>query len=113
MRAARRAASRCTAVQRAAARAKRATLPQGADGRARRAQPAAGSAASHDRALRHRTALEVKQRGRWTSDGSMRRYEAHARLQQEELKLPAAHVSAVVASHANADGTIDVHVNTS
>merc|ERR1719240_427411 len=29
----------------------------------------------------------------------------------KDLKLPAAHVSAVVASHANADGTIDVHVN--
>mmetsp|Transcript_39037 Transcript_39037/g.101052 ORF Transcript_39037/g.101052 Transcript_39037/m.101052 type:complete len:179 (+) Transcript_39037:3-539(+) len=40
---------------------------------------------SHDR--RHKLRfLEVKQRGRWVGDSSMRRYEAHARVQQEEGK---------------------------
>jgi len=41
---------------------------------------------SHDRRLRHRSLQEVQQRGRWMTTGSLHRYEAHARLQQEELK---------------------------
>ena len=44
---------------------------------------------SHDRAFRHRTAQEIKSRGTWASDSSVARYEAHARLQQVEARLPA------------------------
>ena len=48
------------------------------------------SGPSHDRALHLRSALAVKQRGRWASDSSVRRYEAHARINQEfhSLKAP-------------------------
>ena len=45
---------------------------------------------SHDRRSRTRSLAEVKQRGRWASDTSVRRYEAHARLQQEEASLTVA-----------------------
>ena len=38
---------------------------------------------SHDRLHHLRSALEVKQRGRWASDSSTRRYEAHGRVNQE------------------------------
>ena len=37
---------------------------------------------SHDRAFRLRGVAEIKARGGWRSDNSLRRYEAHARLQQ-------------------------------
>ena len=43
---------------------------------------------SHDRCHRLRSLPEVKQRGRWASDSSVRRYEAHARISQEFFKLP-------------------------
>lgn len=46
------------------------------------------SGPSHDRFHHLRTALEVKQRGRWASDASVRRYEAHARINQEFHCLP-------------------------
>jgi len=41
---------------------------------------------SHERRHKLRLLAEVKQRGRWVGDSSMRRYEAHARVQQEEGK---------------------------
>ena len=41
---------------------------------------------SHDRRNGARSIPEIRQRGRWTADSSLRRYEAHARLQQEELR---------------------------
>ena len=44
---------------------------------------------SHDRREKLRSLPEVRQRGRWLTEQSLRRYEAHARLQQEELKEPA------------------------
>ena len=44
---------------------------------------------SEDRRDKLRTPLAVKQRGRWESEASMRRYEAAARLQKEEGRLPA------------------------
>ena len=43
--------------------------------------------ASFDRAHGHRTLKEVKKRGRWAADSSVRRYERATRLQAEELKL--------------------------
>ena len=42
---------------------------------------------SHDRLLKRRSVAEVKRRGRWSSDATMRRYEAHARVQQEEARM--------------------------
>ena len=45
---------------------------------------------SHDRAMQIRTLPEVKQRGAWASDASVKRYEGHARLQQVEARLPQA-----------------------
>jgi hypothetical protein len=39
---------------------------------------------SHDRREKLRTMEEVKRRGRWESDRSLKRYEAHAKVQQEE-----------------------------
>jgi len=48
------------------------------------------SGPSHDRFHQLRSALEVKQRGRWQSDHSVRRYEAHARINQEFHLLPKA-----------------------
>jgi len=41
---------------------------------------------SHDRRRKFRSLVEVKQRGRWVGDSSMRCYEAHTRVQQEEGK---------------------------
>ncbi|CAE8638556.1 unnamed protein product, partial [Polarella glacialis] len=46
------------------------------------------SGPSHDRLMKYRSAAEVKTRGRWASDSAARRYEAHARVQQEFLWLP-------------------------
>ena len=43
---------------------------------------------SHDRLHHLRSALEVKQRGRWAADSSVRRYEAHGRVSQEFYLLP-------------------------
>ena len=44
---------------------------------------------SRDRAKNYRSVDEVRQRGRWATMTTLRRYEAHARLQAEENKLPA------------------------
>ena len=44
---------------------------------------------SHDRRENYRSLAAVKQRGRWVTDSSLRRYEAHARLQKEEAQIPA------------------------
>ncbi|CAK0796239.1 unnamed protein product, partial [Prorocentrum cordatum] len=45
---------------------------------------------SHDRLCRHWSLAEIKGRGRWASDYSMKRHEAHALLQQELAELDAA-----------------------
>ncbi|CAK0788060.1 unnamed protein product [Prorocentrum cordatum] len=42
---------------------------------------------SHDRLKRYRSMGEIKRRGRWASDYTMKRYEAHA-LAQQELAAP-------------------------
>ena len=42
---------------------------------------------SHDRRKKYRGLAEVKKRGRWISDKSMARYEAHARVVQEFQKF--------------------------
>ena len=44
--------------------------------------------ASHDLLTRRRTLLEVKFRGRWSSDTSLKRYAKATRLQKEMEKLP-------------------------
>ena len=44
--------------------------------------------ASHDVLSRRRSLLEVKQRGRWSSDASLKRYVKEARLQSELNKVP-------------------------
>jgi hypothetical protein len=44
--------------------------------------------ATHDILTRRRTVLEVKQRGRWGSDTSLKRYIKLARLQTELAKVP-------------------------
>ena len=41
---------------------------------------------SHDRRWGYRPMLEVKQRGRWSSDASLRRHEAAARIHREESR---------------------------
>lgn len=46
--------------------------------------------ASHDVLSRRRSMLEVKQRGRWSSDTSLKRYVKEARLQTELSKVPTA-----------------------
>ena len=46
------------------------------------------SGPSHDLLIKARTTLEVKLRGRWASDASVKRYEAHARVGQEFQALP-------------------------
>ena len=46
------------------------------------------SGPSWDRLMKLRSSLEVKDRGRWASDGARRRYEAHARVAQDFAKLP-------------------------
>ena len=46
------------------------------------------SGPSHDRLHNLRSALAVKMRGRWQSDSSVKRYEAHARLHQQFQQLP-------------------------
>ncbi|CAK0898069.1 unnamed protein product, partial [Prorocentrum cordatum] len=43
---------------------------------------------SHDRLKRYRSMDEIKRRGRWASDYTMKRYEAHALVQQELAALP-------------------------
>ena len=45
--------------------------------------------ATHDVLSRRRSMLEVKQRGRWAVDASLRRYVKQARMQSELSKLPA------------------------
>lgn len=40
---------------------------------------------SEDRRANVRSALQIKQRDRWASDTSVKRYEAHARIQQQEI----------------------------
>ena len=42
---------------------------------------------SHDLLHKRRPALETKHRGRWRSEQAMRRYEAHARVEQEFQRL--------------------------
>ncbi|OLP82160.1 Homogentisate 1,2-dioxygenase [Symbiodinium microadriaticum] len=54
------------------------------EGLARHAGP------SHDRLRQYRSLTEIKLRGRWESDKSVKRYEAHARVNQEFQKLPRA-----------------------
>lgn len=44
--------------------------------------------ATHDVLARRRPILEVKQRGRWSSDSSLKRYVKEARLQAELSKVP-------------------------
>jgi len=44
------------------------------------------SGASLDRQGNHRSLLEVKQRGDWAADSSVKRYERHARLQHSALR---------------------------
>eukprot|EP00969_Alexandrium_andersonii_P103968 4587497-Alexandrium_andersonii.AAC.1 len=46
--------------------------------------------ASWDRLRRVRTLQEVKQRGQWSADASVRRYEAAAKVQAQELAVPQA-----------------------
>lgn len=46
------------------------------------------SGPSHDLLTRARSMLEVKMRGRWAADSSVKRYEAHARVGQEFQALP-------------------------
>ncbi|CAK9056858.1 unnamed protein product [Durusdinium trenchii] len=46
------------------------------------------SGPSHDRMTKARSLGDIKKRGRWLSDSSVRRYEAAARLNQEFQKLP-------------------------
>ena len=56
---------------------------------------------SHDRAMGLRTLAEIKTRGTWTSDASLKRDEAHARLQQVEARLePATQIAARAAPSA-------------
>ena len=43
--------------------------------------------ASHDAAARLRSIAEIKRRGRWASDNSVRRYEKRTWLQSEEVKV--------------------------
>ena len=43
--------------------------------------------ASHDAAARLRSIAEIKRRGRWASDSSVRRYEKRTWLQSEEVKV--------------------------
>lgn len=46
------------------------------------------SGPSHDRLHKLRSTLEVKLRGRWESDSSVKRYEAHSKLALEFQNLP-------------------------
>jgi integrase len=46
------------------------------------------SGPSYDRLTKSRSLQDVKKRGRWSADSSVRRYEAHARLAQEFQRLP-------------------------
>ncbi|CAJ1329097.1 unnamed protein product [Effrenium voratum] len=46
------------------------------------------SGPSHDRLHKLRTSLEVKLRGRWEADSSVKFYEAHSKLGQEFQQLP-------------------------
>ena len=48
------------------------------------------SGPSYDRCHRLRSLLEIKARGRWAADSSLRRYEQHGRLNQEFHRLPQA-----------------------
>ena len=44
---------------------------------------------SHHRLYKYRSLEEVKRRGRWESDKSVKRYEAHAKINQEWHRIPA------------------------
>eukprot|EP00974_Lingulodinium_polyedra_P015541 1505344-Lingulodinium_polyedra.AAC.1 len=55
---------------------------------------------SHDRLHDLRTRGAVKDRGRWASDSSLRRYEAHARVQQVMQKLTPAQRKEALESEA-------------
>ena len=44
---------------------------------------------SHDLGCQYRDMLSIKQRGRWKSDASLRRYQKHSRVQAELNKLTA------------------------
>ncbi len=46
------------------------------------------SGASTDFALKHRTLAEIKLRGRWRGDQSLRRYEKGGRLAEQLNRLP-------------------------
>lgn len=46
------------------------------------------SGPSHDRLMRFRSLEEVKKKGRWGSDSSVKRYEAHALVNQHFQRLP-------------------------
>ena len=48
------------------------------------------SGPSFDRCHRLRSLMEIKARGRWAADASLRRYEQHGRLNQEYHRLPLA-----------------------
>ena len=48
------------------------------------------SGPSYDRCHRLRSLMEIKARGRWAADSSLRRYEQHGRLNQEYHRLPLA-----------------------
>ena len=48
------------------------------------------SGPSFDRCHRLRSLMEIKARGRWAADASLRRYEQHGRLNQEYHRLPQA-----------------------
>ena len=66
--------------------------PEGPPGRpgsppGRPGSPPGRPGPSHDMSMSLRTPLEIMRRGRWSSVSSMKRYEAHARLQQELAKL--------------------------
>eukprot|EP00971_Amphidinium_carterae_P314808 6257802-Amphidinium_carterae.1 len=43
---------------------------------------------SHDRRCGRRSLMEIRQRGRWSTEKSVNRYEAAARLQKLEALLP-------------------------
>eukprot|EP00438_Fugacium_kawagutii_P017670 Skav211267 [mRNA] locus=scaffold2429:526:2325:+ [translate_table: standard] len=46
------------------------------------------SGPSYDRSTKSRSLQDVKKRGRWATDSSVKRYEAHAKLAQEFQRLP-------------------------
>ena len=57
--------------------------------------------ASSDFLLRRRPLAEVKQRGRWLSDASLRRYQKSAVAQREVLKMTRAAQAAAISVEKN------------